>query len=306
MLDLKALLNKMLTQWGGSLISKLYTIFSHLERWWEYVRFKGVAGENIKRSIQSCRRDRLLSTCKLQRDDTHGWFNNLYQITKRSLCGFLFSRCKNDASTNGVGCNKDSGEQSYIRIYKSILLYIKHWWHTQILLRKQSRCLAQCHRYLERKYRLSSWRCGTNVRYGRYNITQISNGGGVGYVRFKGFIGEGADQSPVVVLQCVRKRLRQLLQGAESWQGCTRLGRILKWLDNHARRLSCVDNIITTIQTIAERQICMWRIGWNARDNRLRQYGWDCVSIYNGNHCILEFHSNLLCEIISERGCLAC
>lgn len=126
------------------------------------------------------------------------------------------------------------------------------------------------------------------------------------HVRFKGVAGEGADQSPVVVLQCVRKRLRQLLQGAESWQSCSCLGRILKWLDNHARCLSCVDNIITTIQTTTERQICMWRIGWNARDNRLRRYGWDCVSIYNSNHCILEFHSNLLCGIISERGCFSC
>ena len=66
-------------------------------------------------------------------------------------------------------------------------------------------------------------------------FTPILNGGGVGYVRFKGFIGEGADQSPVVVLQCVRERLPQLLQGAKSWQSCSCLGRILKRLDNHAR-----------------------------------------------------------------------
>ena len=157
----------------------------------------------------------------------------------------------------------------------------------------------------------------TNQPY--FNVTYVVDGGGYltskfysifshlerwwEYVRFKGVAGEGADQSPVVVLQCVRERLPRLLQGAKSWQSCSCLGRILKWLDNHARCLSCVDNIITTIQTIAERQICMWRIGWNARDNRLRQHEWDCVSIYNGNHCILEFHSNLLCGIISDRGC---
>ena len=160
--------------WGGYLTSKLYEIFSHLERWWEHVRFKGVVGEDIKRPIQSCREVRLLSTCKLQRDDTSRWFNAIYQITRRSLCGFLYSRCKNDANTDGVGCNKDSGEQSCIGIYKSILFYIKRWWHIQILLWKQSRGLAQCYRYLERKYRLSSWRCSTNVRYGRYNIATIS------------------------------------------------------------------------------------------------------------------------------------
>ena len=114
------------------------------------------------------------------------------------------------------------------------------------------------------------------------------------------------DQSPVVVLQCIRECLPRLLQGAKSWQSCSCLGRILKWLDNHARCLSCVDNIITTIQTIAERQICMWRTWWNARDNGLRRYEWGCVSIYNSNHRILEFYSNLLCEIISEKGCLVC
>lgn len=162
---------------GGYLISKFYSIFSHLERWWEHVRFKGVLSEDIKRSIQSCRDDRLLSTCKLQRDDTSRWFNALYQITRRSLCGFLYSRCKNETNTNGVGCSKDSGEQSCIGIYKSILLYIKRWWHIQILLWKQPRVLAQCYGYLERKYRLSSWRCSTNVRYGRYNIATISERG---------------------------------------------------------------------------------------------------------------------------------
>lgn len=46
MLDLKALLTKTLTQWGGYLTSKLCEIFSHLERWCGYVRFKGVVGEN--------------------------------------------------------------------------------------------------------------------------------------------------------------------------------------------------------------------------------------------------------------------
>ncbi len=33
---------------GGYLTSKLYSICSHLERWWEHVRFKGFVGENIK------------------------------------------------------------------------------------------------------------------------------------------------------------------------------------------------------------------------------------------------------------------
>lgn len=160
---------------GGYLTSKFYEIFSHLaERWCGYVRFKGVISEDIKRSIQSCRTYRLLSTCKFQCNDTSRWFNALYQITRRSLCGFLYSRCKNDANTNGLGCSKDSGEQSCIGIYKSILLYIKRWWHIQILLWKQPRVLAQCYRCLERKYRLSSWRCSTNVRYGRYNIATIS------------------------------------------------------------------------------------------------------------------------------------
>ena len=38
---------------GGYLTSKFYSIFSHLERWWEHVRFKGFVGENIKSNLQS-------------------------------------------------------------------------------------------------------------------------------------------------------------------------------------------------------------------------------------------------------------
>lgn len=35
------------TNGGGYLTSKLYAICSHLERWWEHVRFKGFVDENI-------------------------------------------------------------------------------------------------------------------------------------------------------------------------------------------------------------------------------------------------------------------
>lgn len=37
---------------GGYLTSKFYEIFSHLERWWEYVRFKGVIKQNIESNLQ--------------------------------------------------------------------------------------------------------------------------------------------------------------------------------------------------------------------------------------------------------------
>jgi len=75
MLDLKALLNKILTHiknattvthsmmsiitssgiWGGYLTFKLYAICSHLERWWEHVRLKGFTDENVARKTNLIR-----------------------------------------------------------------------------------------------------------------------------------------------------------------------------------------------------------------------------------------------------------
>lgn len=42
--------NAMPSNGGGYLTSKFYEIFSHLERWWEYVRLKGVVSENITKA----------------------------------------------------------------------------------------------------------------------------------------------------------------------------------------------------------------------------------------------------------------
>ena len=67
---------------GGYLTSKLYEIFSHLERWWEYVRLKGVVGENIKESSASGYILKISNaTCKRTKCDIHRhkhtkWSNN--------------------------------------------------------------------------------------------------------------------------------------------------------------------------------------------------------------------------------------
>lgn len=295
MLDLKALLNKILTQWGGYLTSKFYEIFLHLERWWEHVRCEGFVGENIKRSIQSCRRDRLLSTCKLQRDDTHGWFNNLYQITKRSLCGFLFSRCKNDASTNGVACNKDSGEQSYIGVHKPILLYIKRWWHIQILLRKQSSGLAQCCGYLERKYRLSSWRRGNNVRYGKYNITQISNGGGMSHVGFESTFSEDIERFPRVNYSKNLHRFWESLQHILR-NNCNRRNANRIYANSNSKSFAKPSSVALLFMAIKRKYCNNWCIKRHVKRNN--------IVIIDYNRCGL--YQDGIGGITLERGCLAC
>lgn len=67
---------------GGYLTSKLYAIFSHLERWWEHVRFKGVVGENIKESSASGYILKIgNATCKRTKCDIHR-----HKHTKWSNC----------------------------------------------------------------------------------------------------------------------------------------------------------------------------------------------------------------------------
>ena len=163
---------------GGYLTSKLYEIFSHLERWWEYVRFKGFTCEDINSLVWFGYVYWLLSTRKFQCNDARWWLNKLYQIARRSLYGLLQSRCKNNTSTNKFGCSKNSDKQARVGVHQPILFYIKCRRFIQIFIRKQRRVLAKCARRLECKHRVSCWWRGANVRHRGFHIILYSKGGG--------------------------------------------------------------------------------------------------------------------------------
>ena len=163
---------------GGYLTSKFSNIFSHLERWWEHVRFEGFTCEDINSLVWFGYVYWLLSTRKFQCNDARWWLNKLYQIARRSLYGLLHSRCKNNTSTNKFGCSKNSDKQARVGVHQSILFYIKCRWFIQIFIRKQRRVLAKCGRRLECKHRLSCWWRGANVRHRGFHIIPRSNGGG--------------------------------------------------------------------------------------------------------------------------------
>lgn len=80
--------------WGGYLTSKFYETFSHLERWWEYVRLKGVVGENITKANKywnnlRCKRSNKYHKCiyrfSNKRCIPYTFSGNIYIIRRMAL-----------------------------------------------------------------------------------------------------------------------------------------------------------------------------------------------------------------------------
>lgn len=167
---------------GGYLTSKFSNIFSHLERWWEHVRFEGFTCENINSLVWFGGIKRFLSTCKQQCNDGQHRANALYQIARRSLFSSLRIRNQDYSNQNRFSGNKNSGQSSHFGIYRPILLYVNSKRELAQFLRQQSRVLVKRRWYMDCKHRISCFWCGDNVRHRGYDIILRSNGGGMSNV----------------------------------------------------------------------------------------------------------------------------
>ena len=170
---------------GGYLTSKFSNIFSHLERWWEHVRFEGFTCEDINNLVWFGGIKRFLSTCKQQCNDGQHCANALYQIARRSLFSSLCIRNQNHSNQNRFSGSKNSGQSSHTWFYRPVFLHVGSKWKLSQLLWQQSRLLAKCYGDMECKHRISClWR-SNNVRHRGYHIIPHSNGGGMSNVGFE-------------------------------------------------------------------------------------------------------------------------
>ena len=131
-------------------------------------------------------------------------------------------------------------------------------------------------------------------------------GGGAVNVRHEKIADQSVNRIAMADIQRIRGCLWQLLQGKASGQGCSCLGRVLKRMEHHSWRLSCIDNFERTIQTTTKCAVCLRSIRRHTADNRVYCNGWQSVFVHHINNCLLEFYSYILCAVTTERGCYSC
>lgn len=163
---------------GGYLTSKFYEIFSHLERWWEYVRFKGDISENIKRINWVKAVCHLLSDCEHNPDFKYRWLNTKHHASKWSSYYVFRTWLQNQYNK---GCFNWSVQACYARrlcfeCCKSLLLHLYNKRFNRQLLYEHRRVLVQHKCSMEREHRVQGF-WSRSIQQNKYSHITIPQRG---------------------------------------------------------------------------------------------------------------------------------
>lgn len=163
---------------GGYLTSKIYEIFSHLERWWEYVRLKGVVGENIKHINWVKAVCHLLSDCEHKSYFKYRWLNTKHHASKWSL--YYVFRAWLQNQYNKRFCNRGVQVRYAGRLCfeycKSLLLSLHNEWSNWLLIRQLGRLLDGYKPTMEREHRLQGF-WSRSIQQNKYSHITIPQRG---------------------------------------------------------------------------------------------------------------------------------
>lgn len=163
---------------GGYLTSKFYAICSHLERWWEHVRFKGVVGENIKHINWVKAVCHLLSDCEHNPDFKYRWLNTKHHASKWSSYYVFRTWLQNQYNK---GCFNWSVQACYARrlcfeCCKSLLLHLYNKRFNRQLLYEHRRVLVQHKCSMEREHRVQGF-WSRSIQQNKYSHITIPQRG---------------------------------------------------------------------------------------------------------------------------------
>lgn len=163
---------------GGYLTSKLYEIFSHLERWCGYVRFKGVVGENIECISWVNSVFNLLSNREHQSNIEHRRWNKWDKTSRRSLCCIFLTWFQNKYNERYSDSSIQIRFSGWVHLAncEPVLLSLHNEWSNWLLIRQLGRLLVGYKPTVEREHRVQGF-WSRDIQQNKYSYITIPERG---------------------------------------------------------------------------------------------------------------------------------